>query len=84
MCLGDFLVLKKKKLSIIQGHMNQFHLTSGEQSNFTDSVKNESKTNMYVGVNICDPIERRQEYSQQQQELIFSWFLYRCGLIASF
>ena len=62
--------------------MNQFHLTSGEQSNFIDSVKNESKT--YVGVNICDPIERRQEYSQQQQKLIFSWFLYRCGLIASF
>lgn len=49
----------KKKHPSIQGHLNQVHLTSGEQSYFIDSVKNESKT--YGGVNICDPIERRQE-----------------------
>lgn len=41
MCLCGFLILEKKKNAIIKGQLNQFHLTSGEQSNFIDSVKNE-------------------------------------------
>lgn len=55
MCLGGLLILEKKKHPSIQGHLNQVHLTSGEQSYFIDSVKNESKT--YGGFSICDPIE---------------------------